>query len=99
MLPFQLLRDSPSPYFSFTTSFMSVLMMIPLLTDLNDLLWLDCLVARAALRVQELQQFLKCLGVGRVVQKSTLPLYVDEILRLSLSKWCDRVEFGMSSSS
>jgi hypothetical protein len=56
--------------------------MILLLTDLNDLLWLDRLVARAALRVQELQQFLECLGIGRVVQESTLPLYMNEILCL-----------------
>jgi hypothetical protein len=51
---------------------------------LDDLLRLDCLVARAALCVQELEQFLKCFCVRGVVQECALPLYVHEVFRLKL---------------
>jgi hypothetical protein len=58
--------------------------MIPSFTDLNDLIWLNCLISRAALRVQELQQFLKRFGVRGVMQESALALYMHEVFRFEL---------------
>jgi hypothetical protein len=51
---------------------------------LNDLLWPDCLVARAALRIQELKEFLKRFGIRGVVQECALALNVHEVFRPQL---------------
>src|SRR5258708_28499990 len=45
-------RRAAVPYFSFTKSRISMMLTF-LSADLGDLCWFDCLVARAALRVQK----------------------------------------------
>jgi hypothetical protein len=56
-------------------------MFLSLPADLNDLLWLDCFVSSAALRIQELEQFLKCFGVRGVVKESAFPANTHEVFR------------------
>ena len=55
-----------------------------LLTDLNDVLWLDGLVASAAFGVEELQEFLQGGGVGGVTKKRALAPDLDQALILQL---------------
>src|SRR6516164_6909155 len=45
---------------------------------------LDRLVARAALRIKERQQFLQGFGVGAVAQKVAFPLHLDQTFVLQL---------------
>src|ERR1700733_15566446 len=69
------------PYFSFTTSLMSVVLIeLSLFAKSNDLFGLDGLVSSAALRVQELKQLLKCLCVGGVSEERALTLNADQVL-------------------
>src|SRR6267143_3807176 len=90
-LPPDFTRSAASPYFCFTTSlisltpsFISVVLMRLLLTDLNDRFRFKCLVARTALGIQEPQQLLERFGVSGVAQKSTLPLDLHQALGLQL---------------
>ena len=88
------------PVFFLTTSLMFVVLMLPLLfTDLHDLFRLECLVACAALGVEETQEFLKSVGVRRVPQKRALRCTLTRPSFFSLSRWWESVELGMSSSS
>lgn len=61
-----------------------MLMGSPLFTNLNDLLRSDSLVSCATLRVEELEQVLKGIGVCGVVQESTLTLHAYEVFCLEL---------------
>src|SRR3979490_1369019 len=84
-LPPPLTRKAACPYFSFTTSLISVLLMALLLfADLDDLFRLHGLVARAALGVQKLEQFLQRVGVCGVAEKSAFSSNMDEVFRLQL---------------
>src|ERR1700722_14079234 len=75
------------PYFSFTTSLMSVVLIeLSLFAKSNDLFGLDGLVSSAALRVQELKQLLKCLCVGGVSEERALTLHMHEILSFEFLK-------------
>src|SRR5437879_12121991 len=73
------------PYFSFTASFMSVpAIPLLLLADLNDILRFQSLIARAALCIQELQQFLEGLGICCLWSESELRLSMFTISLISL---------------
>jgi len=83
LLPPLFTRNAAWPYFSLTTSLMSVVLMVSLLfTKLDDILWFDCLVSSAAFGVEELQKFLERFRVGRVPQKSAFASYVHEFFIL-----------------
>jgi hypothetical protein len=58
---------------------MSGLLISVLSANLNDLLGLHCFVPSAALRVQELEYFLKSVGVRGVAEERAFPLDVDEV--------------------
>src|SRR5208282_1233319 len=73
-------RRAACPYFSFTTSLMPVSgMMGFLFTKLNEVLWLERLIAGAALGVQELQNFAQRFGVGGIAQKRAFALDFHEV--------------------
>lgn len=69
------------PYFSFTTCVMSGLLIALLSANLNDLLGLHCLVPGAALRVQELEYFLKGICVRGVAKERAFAFYSDKVFR------------------
>src|SRR5712671_3649874 len=82
-LPPDFTRSAAWPYFSLTTSFIS-LVSIPASTRLigfllpansDDLFGLHCLVASTALGVEELQQLLQAIGIGCVAQECPLTLH------------------------
>src|ERR1039457_1190622 len=83
-LPPDFTRKAASPYFCLTTSLMSVVSVVLmnglLFTDLYDLFRFDSLIARAALGIEELQQFLQGAGICGVTKKSTLPLHFDQAI-------------------
>src|ERR1700677_178403 len=75
-------RRAACAYFSFTTSFtLVVLILAPLLTA-QDLLGFDGLVARATFRIKEAQQILQSVRVGRVPQERALAAHADQVLVL-----------------
>src|SRR3984957_20708111 len=75
-------RSAAWPYFSFTTSFTLVaLILAPLLTA-QDLLGFDGLVAGATFRIEEAQQVLQSIRVGRVPQERALTAHADQVLVL-----------------
>src|SRR5580704_15718491 len=75
-------RSAACPYFSFTTSLtLVVLILAPLLTA-EDLLGMDGLVASATFRIEEAQQILQSVCVGRAPQERALAAHANQILVL-----------------
>src|SRR5260370_32790079 len=70
--PVETLRAA-CPYFSFTTSLMSGVLMFISLFATDNLLRLDSLISGAALGVKKAQQFLERAGVGRIPQERAFP--------------------------
>src|ERR1700690_1094199 len=82
-LPPSFMRRAAWPYFSRTTSFISLLgMTLLLFADLNDGSGVDRIVPGAALGVQKTQQFLQSLRVGDVAQERALALHPNQVLAL-----------------
>src|ERR1700704_6001311 len=70
------------PYFSFTTSLMSGVLMFVSLFAANNLLRLDGFVSGAAFGVQKSQQLLERVEVSRVPQERALPADSHQIFVL-----------------
>src|SRR5258708_35300270 len=61
------------PYFSFTTSLISGVLMFISLFAADNLLRLDGFISGAALGVKKAQQLFECVGVGRIPQERSFP--------------------------
>src|SRR5271157_5334645 len=83
-LPLLCTRSAACPYFSFTTSLISVLMMNLLFAQHNDLFRFDCLVAGAALGIKETEQFLQRLSIGGVPQEGAVAADLHQAFILEL---------------
>src|SRR5260370_16309626 len=70
------------PYFSFTTSLMSGVLMFISLFAADNLLRLDGFISGAPLGVKKAQQLFECLGVGRIPQERSFPAHPHQVLVL-----------------
>src|SRR5258708_8739994 len=61
------------PYFSFTSSLISGVLMFVSSFATDNLLWLDGFISGAALGVKKAQQLFKRVGVGRIPQERAFP--------------------------
>src|SRR6201981_863001 len=83
VLPPFFTRSAACPYFSFTTSLISGVLAVSgmaglLFRNLNDVARTHCLVARAALGVEEAQDLFERFGIGGVAKERTLAGNADE---------------------
>src|SRR6201981_2632243 len=84
VLPPFFTRSAACPYFSFTTSLISGVLAVSgmaglLFRNLNDVARTHCLVARAALGVEEAQDLFERFGIGGVAKERTLAGDADEV--------------------
>src|SRR5258708_1936890 len=70
------------PYFSFTTSLISGVLMFVSSFGTDNLLWLDGFISGAALGVKKAQQLFECVGVGRIPQERSFPADTHQVLVL-----------------
>src|ERR1022692_388554 len=70
-----------------------------LFADGDDVLGFDRFVAGAAFGIEKAQQLLQRFRIRRVPQEGPFAAHLHQSSFFSLSRWCDSVELGMSSSS
>src|ERR1700722_13666692 len=75
-------RNAASPYFSFTTSLMLVVLILAPLLAADDGLRLNSLVTRTALGVEKAQQILKCIRIGRIPEERPLTAHAHQVFVL-----------------
>src|SRR5713226_7392589 len=74
------------PYFSFTTSLISGVLMFISLFATDNLPRLDGFISGAALGVKKAQQLFECVGVGRIPQERSFPADAHQVLVLEFFK-------------
>src|SRR5579871_1637629 len=103
-LPPLVTRRAAWPYFSFTTSLMSVLIVAPcLFAKLNDLVRLNGLSPGATFREEKCQQVLKGIGIRRVSEEAALAFHGDHTFVFQFVEMVREVrrtdsEFGLNLS-
>src|ERR1700733_5812026 len=75
-------RNAASPYFSFTTSLMSVVLILAPLLAADDGLRLNSLVTRTALCVEKAQQILEGIRIGRVPKERPFAAHAHQVFVL-----------------
>src|SRR5260370_12184966 len=71
------------PYFSFTTSLISGVLMFVSSFATDNLLGLDGFISGAALGVKKAQQLFECVGVGRLPPERSFPADTHPVLVLT----------------